>query len=62
MTTSIKIHYRGLNPIKLKVSALKLLKTRTFTSYLILNTPKGVLTHQEALQASVGGTLLCTIC
>jgi len=57
----IKTHYRGLNPIVLKLSALKILKTQTFNSYLILNTSKGVMTHVDAVNARVGGTLLCTV-
>jgi len=57
----IKLHNRGLNPIKLKLASLQILTTQTFNSHLILNTSKGVLTHKEAINAKVGGTLICTI-
>jgi ribosomal protein S8 len=60
-STSIKLHYRALNPIKLNLKALYLLKMSTFNSHILLNTPKGVLTHNEAILARVGGTLICTI-
>jgi len=50
-----------LNPIKLQLNSLKILKTQTFNSHLILNTSKGILTHKEAVTAKVGGTLICTI-
>ena len=60
-STSIKVHYRSLNPIKLHLNSLHLLKIQTFNSHLLLNTPKGLLTHKEAILAKVGGTLICTI-
>jgi ribosomal protein S8 len=60
-SVSIKLHSRSLNPIKLKLNSLRILKHQTFNSNLILNTSKGLLTHQEAINAKVGGTLICTL-
>ena len=60
-SNSIKLHYRSLNPIKLSLKSLRLLKTHSFNSHILVNTSKGLLTHNEAIVAGVGGTLICTI-
>lgn len=60
-SVSIKLHYKSLNPVKLNLSSLRILTTETFNSHLLLNTPKGILTHKDAISAKVGGTLICTI-
>ena len=59
---SVLKHYYRLNrPIYLKVQALKLLNLSLKQSTFILETSKGLLTHNEALQCRVGGVLVCKI-
>ena len=57
----LKNYSRALNPIRLKLRSLNILKFNTYNSYLILSTSKGLLTHQEAIKEKVGGFLICTI-
>ena len=59
---SIVKHYYKLNrPIYLKVQALKLLSMSLKQSTFILETSKGLVTHNEALRLNVGGVLVCKI-
>jgi len=59
---SIIKHYYKLNrPIYLKIQALKLLTLSLKQSTFILETSKGLLTHNEALKLNVGGVLVCKI-
>jgi len=53
--------FQKKTPIKLSYKALKLLNLYTFSSYILLNTDNGLLTHSEALQRRKGGQLVCII-
>ena len=53
--------FQKKTPIKLSYKALKLLNLYTFSSYILLNTDNGLLTHSEALQRHKGGQLVCII-
>jgi len=53
--------FQKKTPIKLSYKALKLLNLYTFSSYILLNTDNGLLTHGEALQRRKGGQLVCII-
>ena len=53
--------FQKKTPIKLSYKALKLLNLYTFSSYILLNTDNGLLTHNEALQRRKGGQLVCII-
>jgi ribosomal protein S8 len=57
----IKSYSRSSSPIKFKLDTLKVLKKHTFRSFIVLNTTKGILTHQEALRHKVSGSLICII-
>lgn len=57
----IKVYSHTKNPLKIKLKALRILKQSTGCSNLILNTPKGIITHQQALRLNTGGHLLCVI-
>lgn len=59
--TRIKIYNRGSNRIQLQLSALRILTQQTYNTNLILSTSKGILTHQQAIKANVGGFLICSI-
>lgn len=59
---NIKCYRPNNNPIKISYKALLVLQMNSGSSYVILHTPKGILTHQEAIKKHVGGILLCTIC
>jgi len=58
---NLKNYSRTSNPIRIRLNSLNILKTNTYNSYLILSTPKGILTHQEAIHYKVGGFLICII-
>ena len=57
----VKIYYRKSNPITITHKALRLLNQSTGNSNLVLETSKGLMTHQEALQKQLGGILVCVI-
>lgn len=57
----LRCYSRTFNPIRVSYKALLVLKSYTFNSYLILNTPQGLITHHEALSLRTGGVLICTI-
>lgn len=59
--TRIKVYNRGSNRIQLQLSALRILTQQTYNTNLILSTSKGILTHQQAIKANVGGFLICSI-
>lgn len=57
----ITIYSRAFNPIRISFKALLVLTTNTYASHLILNTPKGLITHREAIRHRVGGILVAVI-
>ena len=57
----IKNYYRSVNPITLKKHSLLLMRRSLGAATVVLETSKGVLTHQEALSLGIGGTLLFII-
>jgi ribosomal protein S8 len=57
----IKNYYKLKRPIYLKLQALQYLTLSLKQSTFILETSKGVITHQEALKLKVGGVLICKI-
>jgi ribosomal protein S8 len=58
---NIKVYSRAFNPIRISFKALLVLTTNTYASHLILNTPKGLITHREAIRHRVGGVLVAVI-
>ncbi len=58
---NIKCYRPNNNPIKISYKALLVLQMNSGASYIVLHTPHGVLTHQDAIRRHVGGILLCTI-
>lgn len=60
-TTTIKLYNRSSNRIQLHLNALRVLTQQTYNTNLILSTSKGILTHQQAIKANVGGFLICSI-
>lgn len=59
--TRIKMFSRSTNPITIRWKALTILQHNTGNSSLILSTPKGLITHQEAIRQKTGGHLICLI-
>ena len=53
--------FQKKTPLKLSIKSLKILATYSLNSHLILSTPKGLKTHQDALQSNLGGSLVCLI-
>lgn len=52
-------HSRGRH--RFKLSTIKTLNLNTPNSYYILETDRGLMTHKEALQKSLGGLLLVIV-
>lgn len=46
---------------RMYVKSKDLIKIRHRLGYLILTTPKGIKTHQEAIKEKLGGELVCTV-
>ena len=61
LTSHLKCYFKRGRDITLSLKALRLLRKTTGGSSLILNTSKGLVTHHEALEHGVGGTLVYTI-
>jgi ribosomal protein S8 len=55
------VYTRGYNRIQLQLGALRILTQQTYNTNLILSTSKGILTHQQAIKANVGGFLILSI-
>jgi ribosomal protein S8 len=60
-TRKIKTYLKSSHYLTLSVQVLKLLNLNLPTSYIILETSKGIITHKEALKYKVGGRLLICI-
>lgn len=58
---TLKCYSRGLNPICIRYKSLLILQHNVFNSHIILDTSRGLMTHQEAIKAKVGGFLVCII-
>lgn len=58
---SIRIYRRAANPVRISLRALMILTTHTYASHLVLNTPKGLMTHREAIRRRVGGILVAIV-
>jgi ribosomal protein S8 len=54
----IKVFRRVVNPLTIQYSALTTMQHTLKSSYLILNTPYGLLTHREAMKRKTGGHLI----
>ena len=57
----IRTYTRSSGKISLTLKALKILNLNTPFTHYILETPKGVLTHKEAIKFSTGGNLLLVV-
>ena len=55
------MYRRAANPVRISLNALMILTTHTYASHLILNTPKGLITHREAIKRRTGGILVAII-
>ena len=53
--------FQKKTPLALTLNSLHILKTYSSNSYIILNTPKGLITHHEAMRLRTGGKLVCLI-
>lgn len=60
-TMSIKNYYRNNTHLFVKYQALRVLHLSTMASTFILDTSKGLITHQRALDLKIGGVLVCFI-
>lgn len=58
---NIKCYRPNNNPIRISYKALLVLQMNSGASHIILHTPRGLLTHQEAIKNRVGGILVCTL-
>jgi ribosomal protein S8 len=58
---TFKSYYRLKNPIILKKSSLVIINYSMGNSNILLDTNKGLLTHNEALKKDVGGILVCVV-
>lgn len=58
---NIKNYYRLKNPVILKKKTLSFLSQISGNTHFILETSKGLVTHQEALSLDIGGILVCII-
>jgi ribosomal protein S8 len=57
---SIKF-FQKTNPIRLTYKSLLLINLYTFNSNFLLETNKGLITHNEALRFKIGGNLVCLV-
>lgn len=57
----IKTYARVNGRIRFKLKTLQTINTNTPHSYYILETPKGLMTHKEALRNGTGGLLLLIV-
>ena len=57
----IKVYSHTKNPLLIKLKALKILKHNVGGSNLVLNTTRGIITHQQALKLKLGGHLICIV-
>lgn len=61
-STLKKVRFFQKNPpLNLTLRSLKILNTHTFNSLIILSTPRGLITHKEALRFRTGGLLVCLL-
>jgi len=57
----IKTYLKSSHYLTLSLHVLKLLNLNLPSSYIILETSKGIITHKEAIKYKVGGRLLMCI-
>ena len=60
-TLNIKNYYRNNTHLFVKYQSLRILHMSTMTSTFILDTSKGLMPHQRALELGIGGVLVCFI-
>lgn len=57
----IKVYTRSNGKVTLTLKALQVLNIHTPHTYYVLETPRGIVTHKEALRHSVSGNLLLIV-
>jgi len=58
---NLQCYSRGVNPITLSLTSLKVAQICHGSSDIILSTTKGIITHHEAIEAGLGGALMCVL-
>ena len=58
---SIKLISTSSKKYNISLKALKLISNSLRSSFAILSTPYGVITHTEAIRLKTGGLLLCVV-
>lgn len=57
----IKVYSNKQSTITINQTSLRLLRLSASSTYIILETPQGLLLHTEAVKEKTGGRLLCVI-
>lgn len=57
----LKFYNRSSDAITFSYKSLLVLTKTTFTSHIILSTSSGLMTHKQAIEARLGGMLVCII-
>lgn len=60
-THNIKMFYKNKTHLYFKYKSLQVLKNSLLSSYFILETSRGLMTHHDALKHRVGGFVVCFI-
>jgi len=60
-SANVKLHFRKVRPVSIRLQALNLLTKRSGVSSLVLNTSSGLMTHHEAMKLGIGGVLVYTL-
>lgn len=60
-TLSIKNYYKNNTHLFIRYQALRILHLSTMSSTFLLDTSKGLIPHQRALELGIGGVLVCFI-
>jgi len=58
---NLKNYYSKTRKIYLTADTLKILNKSTYNTTFILETNRGLITHRNALNYNIGGSLICTI-
>lgn len=57
----IRLYARKTNDLQLSFTSLRMLNFLTPTSYFVIETNKGLMTHKEALPERIGGKLVAIV-
>lgn len=57
----IRLYARKTNDLQLSHTSLNMLNFLTPTSYFVIETHKGLMTHKEALMRRIGGRLVAVV-